>query len=60
MAEKAFIVRFKTRDLSPQCFIAERAEFQGDHSVLLTATGKLAAMFLGEIVESWSEIEPDL
>ena len=57
MADKLFIVRFKPPDLQPQSFRAERAEFQGEHLVLLTSTGALVAMFLSEIVESWSEIE---
>ena len=57
MTEKRFLGRFKPRELAPQSFIAERAESQGDHLVLLTSTGELAAMFLMEIVESWSEVE---
>jgi hypothetical protein len=57
MAERTFIVRFRPPALEPQLFTAERAEIQGDHLVLLTYTGTLAAMFLMEIVESWSECE---
>jgi len=56
VAEKTFLVRFKARELAPQAFIAERAEFQGEHLVLLTSTGALAAMFLMEVVESWTEL----
>jgi hypothetical protein len=55
MAERTFIVRFRPPGLEPQLFTAERAEIQEDHLVLLTSTGTLAAMFLMEIVESWSE-----
>jgi hypothetical protein len=55
VVDKTFIVRFKPRELAPQSFLAERAEFHGDHLVLLTSTGELAAMFLMETVESWHE-----
>jgi hypothetical protein len=34
--------------------IAEEAEIQGDHLVLLSSTGALAALFVLEAVESWS------
>jgi len=57
VADKLFLVRFRSPDLPPQTFRAERAEFQGDHVVLLTSTGTLAAMFHSEIIESWNEIE---
>ena len=35
---------------------AASAEIHGEHLVLLDSTGKLAALFLLEIVESWSEL----
>lgn len=56
MADKTFIVRFKRPEISTQPVIAERAEIQGDHLVLLDSKGELAALFLMEIVESWSEL----
>jgi hypothetical protein len=56
VADKAFLVRFKEPDLAPQSFVAERAEFHGDHLVLLKSDGQLAALFLLEAVESWSEL----
>jgi hypothetical protein len=31
-------------------------EFYGEHLAFLNAEGKLAALFLMEIVESWNEI----
>jgi hypothetical protein len=31
---KTFIVRFKARELTPQAFTAEQAEFHGEHLVL--------------------------
>ena len=53
---KTFIVRFKARELTPQAFTAEQAEFHGEHLVLRTSSGKLAALFLAELVESWAEV----
>jgi hypothetical protein len=53
---KTFIVRFKARELTPQAFTAERVEFHGEHLVLRTSSGKLAALFLAELVESWAEV----
>jgi hypothetical protein len=35
---------------------AVRAEIHGEHLVFLNSEGKLAALFLMEIVESWNEI----
>ena len=36
--------------------IAADAEIHADHLVLLDSAGKLAALFLMEIVESWTEL----
>jgi hypothetical protein len=36
--------------------IASYAELHGDHIVLLRSTGRLAALFLAETVESWSVV----
>jgi hypothetical protein len=55
MTEKQFLVRFKAAGLTPQLVAAERAEFHGDHIVLVNAKGQCAALFLGEVIESWSE-----
>jgi hypothetical protein len=57
MSNKTFLVRFKPAELLPQVVIAERAEFQGDHLVFLNAAGQFVALFLTDIVESWSEFE---
>ena len=35
---------------------AASADIHGEHLVFLDSTGKLAALFLLEIVESWSEM----
>ncbi len=54
MTEKTYLVRFKPREIGLQTVIAARAEIHGDHIALLNSEGKLAALFLMEIVESWS------
>jgi hypothetical protein len=56
MADKTFMVRFKVRELTSQSVIAAKAEIHAEHMVLLNSTGKLAVLFLLEVVESWAEL----
>lgn len=56
MTDRTFIVRFKPPQLSTPPVIATDAEIHGEHIVLLNSTGKLAALFLMEAVESWTEL----
>jgi hypothetical protein len=42
--------------MKPQSFTASTAEIHGEHLVLKNSRAKLVAMFLSEIVESWSEL----
>ena len=56
MPDRTFIVRFKPPDLRTDSVIAARAEIQGEHLVLLNSEGKLVALYLLEIIESWSEM----
>src|SRR5271156_1704285 len=57
MTDKTFLIRFKlATHLSPRPVLAARAEIRGEHLVLLDSEEKLAALFLLEIVESWSEL----
>jgi hypothetical protein len=58
MNDKAYLIRFKHPELSIQCVIAASAEIHGEHIALLNSEGKLAALFLTEVVESWSESAP--
>jgi hypothetical protein len=53
---KAYLVRFKPRGLVIHTVPAAGAEIYGEHLILLDSTGKVAALFLLEIVESWSEL----
>jgi hypothetical protein len=54
MTDKACLVRFKSRGFGLQIVIAARAEFHGEYIALLDSKGKLVALFLMEMVESWS------
>jgi hypothetical protein len=54
MADKKYLVRCKTLESSTQSVVAASFEVHGEHLVLLNSKGQLAAMFLLEIVESWS------
>jgi hypothetical protein len=57
MPDKAYLIRFKGTDLPPELVIAVSVEFHGEHLVFLKSDGTLAALFVLEIVESWSEIK---
>jgi hypothetical protein len=57
MADRTFLIRFRSPELSTQHVIAYVAQVQGDHLVLFNAQGKLAALFSLDIVESWHEVE---
>jgi hypothetical protein len=58
MRDKTYLVRFKESDISPHIVIAASAEIHGDHLIYLRLDGSLAALFMLEIVESWSELNP--
>jgi hypothetical protein len=57
MPDKVYLIRFKGSDVSFHVVIAARAEIHGEHLVFLRSDGTLAALFVLEIVESWSEYE---
>jgi hypothetical protein len=57
MPDKTYWVKFKESDLGPRLVKADSVEIHGEHLVFLRSDGKLAALFLLEIVESWSEFE---
>jgi hypothetical protein len=57
MPDKLYLIRFKGSDISFHAVIAARAEIHGEHLVFLRSDGKLAALILLEIVESWSEFQ---
>jgi hypothetical protein len=57
MPGKSCLIRFKQSNLTTDLVFASSAEIHGEHLVFLHADGSLAALFLLELVESWSEIE---
>jgi hypothetical protein len=57
MRDKSYLVRFKYSNLNPHLVIAASVEIHGEHLVFLRSDGSLAALFVLEIVESWSEVE---
>ena len=56
MRDKTFLVQYKAPETSSQIVVAARIEVHGEHLVFVNSEGKLAALFLMEIVESWREI----
>jgi hypothetical protein len=58
MTEKKLLVRLKQTDLHYHLVIAANAEMHGEHLVFLRGDGSLAALFLLDTVESWSEVNP--
>jgi hypothetical protein len=54
MADKTYLVRLKSPNLALQQVVATRAEIQEEHLVFVSSDGKLAALFLMEMVESWN------
>jgi hypothetical protein len=57
LRDKTYLVRFKGTGLPTEIVTAANIEFHGEHLIFLTSEGALAALFLLEIVESWSEID---
>jgi hypothetical protein len=55
MTDKTMLVRFKRSEIGSKSFVAASAEWHGDNLVLLNSQGKLVAVFLATIVESWTE-----
>ena len=55
MDDKTYVIRFKPSDITPYLVIASSAEIHEEHLAFLRSDGKLAALFVMEIVESWSE-----
>jgi hypothetical protein len=55
LADRTYLVRCKPPELGLQAVPAAVGEIHGEHLVLLNSMGKPVALFLIEIVESWSE-----
>jgi hypothetical protein len=55
MSDKAYLIRFKHPVLGIESVIAARAEVHGEHIALVNSKGKVAALFLTDVVDSWAE-----
>jgi hypothetical protein len=56
MADKTYLVRLKPPGLAVQHVTASRFEIHGEHLVFVNSEGKLAALFLMELVQSWNVV----
>jgi hypothetical protein len=56
MSDRTYLVRFKSPDIGSQVVVAERTRIYGEHLAFLNSKGELAALFLLEAVEDWSEL----
>ena len=54
MSDKTYLVKFKASGLPPFAVVAASVEIQGDQLALVDSQGRLAALFLIELVESWN------
>jgi hypothetical protein len=55
---KTYLVTLKAPQRTTQQVVATSYHLQGEHLVFLNADGKLAALFLLAIVQSWNEVVP--
>jgi hypothetical protein len=56
MPDKTFLVRMKAPNRAVQHVAASTFEIHDEHLIFCDSEGKLAALFLLEIVESWNVI----
>jgi hypothetical protein len=54
MVDQTYLVAFKPPSQAIQHVIAAMVEVRGEHLVFLSSEGKLAALVLMEIVQSWN------
>ena len=54
MPNKSYLLRMRAPSGALQHVTASTVEIHGDHLIFLNSDGKLAALFLMEIVESWN------
>ena len=57
MPDKTYLVVLKQPPGALHRVTADRYEMQGDHLVFLTAEGKLAALFVMDVVQSFNAID---
>ncbi len=54
MVEQTYLEAFRPPSQAIQHVVAATVEVHGEHLVFLNAEGKLAALFMMEIVETWN------
>jgi hypothetical protein len=54
MVDQTYLVALKPPNRPLQQVVAATVEVHGEHLAFLTAEGKLAALFLLDIVQSWN------
>jgi hypothetical protein len=54
MVEQTYLVTLKTPTWAIQHVVASGVEFYGDHLIFVDGKGKLAALFLSDLVQSWN------
>ncbi len=59
MPNKTILVKLRPPSSALQHVCAAKAEIHGKHLAFVNSKGKLAALFLLEIVESWNEVVPE-
>jgi hypothetical protein len=60
MSNRIFVVRLKSGFASIHSIMAERLEMHEEHLVLVSASGRLAALFLTEHVEGITQLPAPL
>jgi hypothetical protein len=58
MADQTYVVTLKPPSRATQHVVASVGGVRGDHLVFVDAQGKLAALFLLELVQSWEVLPP--
>ena len=56
MPDKTYLVKFLARSLADQHLYAAKVEVHGQRLAFIDSKGKLAGLFLLEIVQSWNEL----
>jgi hypothetical protein len=60
MAEQVYLVTLKAPGYAIQQVVAARYEVRGEHLAFINAEGRLAALFLMEMVLSWIVLPGDI
>lgn len=59
MVEKIFLIKFKPPSLAIHQVIATTVGIHDEHLIFCDSQGKLAALFLLEVVQSWTRFKAD-